>query len=102
MERKAIILLVCAWLSVLSSEAGINLIQDGSFEIGVAEGTNNAYYNLGGQTIWRAWPYIGFQVDTTQKYDYPLSYILWYQVVETEAIRSLSKRCSPKYLRLNL
>jgi len=62
-----LILSLCLLLATQLITAQLNLIPDGSFEEGTSGGTDNAYYYHGGSTLWRAWPYIGFQTDTETK-----------------------------------
>lgn len=44
-----------------------NLLPDEGFEAGSISGTHGSYYNFGGKTLWRAWPFIGFETDTEVK-----------------------------------
>lgn len=47
--------------------AQTNLLPDASFESGTITGSNSDYYNYEGKTLWRAWPFIGFEIDNEIK-----------------------------------
>lgn len=40
-----------------------NLIPDGSFEEGIIDGSNNAYYKVNWETVWRIWPHMRFDYE---------------------------------------
>ncbi|NME68584.1 VPS10 domain-containing protein [Flammeovirga aprica] len=40
-----------------------NLLPDESFEGGSTSGSNDSYYNYEGKTLWRGWPFTGFEID---------------------------------------
>ncbi|WP_082026778.1 T9SS type A sorting domain-containing protein [Flammeovirga sp. OC4] len=44
-----------------------NMLPDDSFEGGSTSGTYDSYYNFGGKTLWRGWPFTGFELDTEVK-----------------------------------
>ncbi|ANQ51840.1 T9SS type A sorting domain-containing protein [Flammeovirga sp. MY04] len=44
-----------------------NLLPDESFENGSISGSYESYYNYEAKTLWRAWPFIGFEIDTEVK-----------------------------------
>ncbi|WP_347840744.1 Ig-like domain-containing protein [uncultured Draconibacterium sp.] len=48
----------------LSVNAQSNLIPDGSFEEGVIDGDNSAYYKLNWETVWRIWPHMRFDYES--------------------------------------
>ena len=78
MRIKSVVLILLL-LSGLFTIAQENLIPDGGFEVGEAGGSNNAYYTLNWKTIWRAWPFIGFAVDTEVKNSGERSLKLYYE-----------------------
>ncbi|MGQ1783702.1 MULTISPECIES: VPS10 domain-containing protein [unclassified Saccharicrinis] len=63
--KKVFLLLLLAFTIAINAQT--NLLPDASFETGSITGLNDDYYNYAGKTLWRAWPFIGFEADTEIK-----------------------------------